>query len=227
MSTQTAVIVLGTSGLATARAIATNLLDSKIHGFAKRVQDADVLFEEPMHHIHRCFENGQPIIGVCASGILIRAVASVLSDKREEPPVIAVSEDGSSVVPLLGGYHGANELARELATALQAHPAITTAGDVSLGIALDAPPTGWHLANPEDAKDVTARLLAGETVSVDASLDWLDTTGLKTANDAQLKLRATINTDSPQPGELLYTPRKVVIGVIRQRLSTRGSHRSR
>ena len=213
MNSHTAIILLGPSGLETARSIAAIIPGSKVHGYAKRVQSADVLFEEPMHHIRSCFKNGQPIIGVCASGILIRAVASALSDKREEPPVIAAAEDGSSVVPLLGGHHGANELARELATAIEAHPAITTAGDVSLGIALDAPPSGWHLANPEDAKDVTARLLAGEPVSVDDKLDWLDTTNLKTDNDAQLKLRATIKADSPNSGELLYTPRKVVVGV--------------
>jgi cobalt-precorrin 5A hydrolase/precorrin-3B C17-methyltransferase len=42
----------------------------------------------------------------------------LLDDKRAEPPVIALAEDGSVAVPLLGGHHGANALARALADAL-------------------------------------------------------------------------------------------------------------
>ena len=68
-------------------------------------------------HIAALFAAGTPIVGLCASGILIRAVAPLLADKRGEPPVVAVAEDGSSVVPLLGGHRGANALARAIADA--------------------------------------------------------------------------------------------------------------
>ncbi len=108
------------------------------------------------------FAAGTPVVGVCAAGILIRAVAPLLADKRAEPPVIAVAEDGSAVVPLLGGHRGANALARRIAEALGVRPAITTAGDLSLGLALDEPPPGWRLANPAAAKPVMAGLLAGD-----------------------------------------------------------------
>src|SRR3546814_4821115 len=54
------------------------------------------------------FMAGRPVIGICAAGILIRAVASRLADKHSEPPLIAVAADGSAVVPLLGGHHGGN-----------------------------------------------------------------------------------------------------------------------
>ena len=115
-----------------------------------------------------------PVIGVCAAGILIRAVAPLLADKRAEPPVVAVAEDGSVVVPLLGGHHGANRLARRIAEALGGHAAVTTAGDVALGVALDDPPAGWRLANPEDAKAAMAALLSGATAVLDGeqSTPW-------------------------------------------------------
>ena len=70
--------------------------------------------------------------------------------------MVAVAEDGSAVVPLLGGHHGANALAREIAAALGISAAVTTAGDARFGLALDAPPAGWTLANPADAKAVMA-----------------------------------------------------------------------
>jgi cobalt-precorrin 5A hydrolase/precorrin-3B C17-methyltransferase len=106
------------------------------------------------------------VVGVCASGILIRAVAPLLSDKRGEPPVVSVSDDGAVVVPLLGGHRGANRLAAVIAEGLGAVAAVTTAGDVAMGVALDAPPMGYRLANPEDAKAAMAAMLAGEGVSV-------------------------------------------------------------
>ena len=61
---------------------------------------------------------------------------------------LAVAEDGSAAVPLLGGHRGANALARRLAAALGGHAAITTAGDLRFGLALDEPPPGWRARQP-------------------------------------------------------------------------------
>ena len=120
------------------------------------------------------FQAGRPIVALCASGILIRILAPLLADKRSEPPVIAVAEDGSVAVPLLGGHHGANALARRIAGLTGAVAAITTASDLRLGVALDEPPPGYVLANPEDAKPFAARLLAGEPVRIDGPAPWLE-----------------------------------------------------
>ena len=169
MSGQPRIIVLGTSGLATARGIAQCLTGAEIHGLADRVDGAERYFDDVGRHVRSCFEAGHAVIGVCASGILIRALAPILQNKHGEPPVIAVASDGSSVVPLLGGHHGGNEMARRIASALAGHAAVTTASDLHLAQALDDPPAGWVLANPEDAKAVMADLLAGVSAAVDAS----------------------------------------------------------
>ena len=153
------VLCLNAAGAALARTIAT-ALNVPLEGRAGRVPDADFHFDNALDHARDCFASGAPVIGVCAAGILIRAVAPLLSDKRTEPPVIAVADDGT-VLPLLGGHRGANRLAREVAQAIGGHAAITTAGDAALGLALDEPPAGWRLANPEAAKTVMAGLLSG------------------------------------------------------------------
>ncbi|TNC70345.1 precorrin-3B C(17)-methyltransferase [Rubellimicrobium roseum] len=141
-------------------------LGAALHGRAGRVPEAEVAFDDTLEHVRTLFAAGVPVVGVCAAGILIRAVAPLLSDKRAEPPVVAVAEDGSAVVPLLGGHRGANALARRIAEALGVTAAVTTAGDAALGIALDEPPEGWRLAEPEKAGAVMARLLAGEGAQV-------------------------------------------------------------
>src|SRR5262249_24046790 len=134
-------------------------------------------YDRAVPHLARLFAEGRPIVGVCAAGILIRAVAPLLDDKRAEPPVVALAEDGSVAVPLLGGHHGGNALARTLAGALGRVPAITTAGDLRLGLALDEPPPGWRIADPERVKPVAASLLAGRPVAlvedVHGAAGWL------------------------------------------------------
>jgi len=112
------------------------------------------------------FAEGHAIVGICAAGILIRGLAPLLADKRAEPPVVALAEDGSVAVPLLGGHGGANRLARQVADATGGNAAVTTAGDIGLGLALDEPPQGWTAANPERAKPLAAALLAGREVGL-------------------------------------------------------------
>ncbi len=130
-------------------------------------------FDDTVEHVRALFAAGVPVVGICAAGILVRAVAPLLADKRAEPPVIAVAEDGSAVVPLLGGHRGANRLARQVAELLGVSAAVTTGGDVALGVALDDPPPGWRLADPEAAKSVMAGLLAGEPYRLSGRADWL------------------------------------------------------
>lgn len=213
MSVSPAIIVLGPSGLDTALRIREAVPGSLIHGLGKRIADVDVSFETATRHIAELFRAGRPVIGICAAGILIRALASEVENKRDEPPVIAVSEDGSAVVPLLGGHHGANDLARDIASTLGCKPAITTAGDLRFGVALDAPPSGWTLANPYDAKDVMAALLAGKTARVTGDIPWLQESALPQSDDGEIKIAATINCDAGSPTHLVYHPRSLVLGV--------------
>ncbi|MFQ5954828.1 MAG: precorrin-3B C(17)-methyltransferase, partial [Kiloniellales bacterium] len=147
-----AVLALTAEGLGLARRLAAALPSAHTHGLAGRADGAEVTFEDTAGHLRRLFAEGVPIVGVCAAGILIRALAPKLADKRREPPVVAVSEDGSAVVPLLGGDHGANALARAIATASGGTAAVTTAGALRLGLSLEAPPPGWRIGNPDMVK---------------------------------------------------------------------------
>ena len=207
-----AVIAMNEGGLPLARRIA-GALQGEVHAPAARVDDPRVVpFDGGAEHLRALFGAGRPIVGVMAAGALVRILAPALADKRVEPPVLAVSEDGRSVVPLLGGHHGANDLATRLAEVLEGHAAITTAGEVRLGLALDAPPPGWSLA-AGDAKAAMAALLAGARVEADPALDWLS--GLRGGKgDAVVRLAVTRGI-GPEAGPLtlLYRPRDHVLGL--------------
>ena len=165
MAVEPVVICLSRSGEKMAWRVA-EILGVALHGRLERVDRAHVYFENALDHIRMLFASGTPVVGVCAAGILVRAVAPVLNDKTTEPPVIAVPDDGSTVVPLLGGHRGANRLARQIAEGLASHAAVTTAGDAAMGVALDEPPRGYRLANGADAKGAMAAMLSGVGVTV-------------------------------------------------------------
>lgn len=163
--------------------------------------------------IAQLFQAGRPVIGICAAGILIRAVAPHLADKQSEPPLIAVAADGSSVVPLLGGHHGANLLSRRIAGLLQGIPAITTAGDLAFGLGLDEPPEGYTLANPQDAKGVMATLLRGGGISIKGEAPWLADSKLPIGDDGALLIEVTHRSVEGSPEHLVYHPRSIAVGV--------------
>ncbi|MEM7745392.1 MAG: precorrin-3B C(17)-methyltransferase [Pseudomonadota bacterium] len=166
------VVCLTGSAVSLAETIAA-AVGGTVHGRDGRVETA-VSFGETTAHIRALFAAGHPVIGLCAAGILIRSVAPLLSDKHAEPPVLAVAENGSAVVPLLGGHHGANDLARQIATAIGITASVTTASDLSLGVALDAPPPGWRLDSPESVGPVTAALLSGHSCRVSNAPPFLN-----------------------------------------------------
>lgn len=160
----------------------------------------------------RLFVEGRPIIGVCAAGILIRLLAPSLEDKRKEPPVLAVSQDGASVVPLLGGHRGANRLARRLAEALGGTPAITTASDSKFAHGLDEPPPGWVLGTPLDAKPAMMALLAGAKLQVDGHAPFLAEAGYPVSSSGAVKVLVTEHVQRIERG-IVYHPRTLVAGV--------------
>jgi cobalt-precorrin 5A hydrolase/precorrin-3B C17-methyltransferase len=138
----------------------------------------------------RLFRENTPIIGVCAAGILIRLLAPLLGDKHAEPAVLAVSQDGAHIVPLLGGHHGANRLAREIAAGLGGVAALTTASDSQFARGLDEPPTGWVLEDPDSARPAMAAVLAGASIALEGHAPWLAEAGYPMASDGTLRVAA-------------------------------------
>ncbi|MCR9146937.1 MAG: precorrin-3B C(17)-methyltransferase [Rhodobacteraceae bacterium] len=201
------VLALSRSGEAVAHRVAA-CLGAPVHGREGRVARADAFFANALDHARDLFAAGIPVVGVCASGILIRAVAPLLSDKRAEPPVVSVSDDGSVVVPLLGGHRGANRLAARIAGALDAVAAVTTAGDVAMGVALDTPPEGFRLANPDDAKAAMAALLAGQGLTVTGE----NVFGVEATGGAVELVVSEAPTETG-PLRLVYHPQRHVLGV--------------
>jgi cobalt-precorrin 5A hydrolase / cobalt-factor III methyltransferase / precorrin-3B C17-methyltransferase len=211
-----AVVVLGPSAAALGCRVRDLLPEARLYGPRAHRGAWDDRYDRALPLLRRLFGEGRPIVGLCASGILIRALAPLLDDKAAEPPVVALAEDGSVAVPLLGGHRGANAIARALAEALGGIAAITTAGDLRLGLALDAPPPGWQIANPERVKPIAAALIAGAPVALDeecCAAGWLRAGSVAWAGAAECGIRVTDRAVGPDEGALVFHPPVLALGV--------------
>ncbi|WP_434110573.1 precorrin-3B C(17)-methyltransferase [Paraburkholderia caffeinilytica] len=210
--TPPAIVILGTGALATARRIQTLYAGCQVHALQGRVE-ADVSYTELGAHLCDLYTRGTPIVALCAAGIVIRCVAPLLSNKGAEPPVLAVAEDGSAVVPLLGGLAGVNVMAREIAAALAVAPAITTSGELRFGTCVLNPPEGYTLADITQGKRFVSDLLAGESTRVEGEAPWLDEAQLPRSESARLAIRVTPHAWDGRDDELVIHPRSVVAAV--------------
>ncbi|WP_443700581.1 precorrin-3B C(17)-methyltransferase [Pseudomonas sp.] len=204
-----AIVILGQGSLATARRIAQVYPGAVIHGLLGRVDGADQTYSEFGTTLRQLYQQGTPLIALCAAGIVIRSLAPLLLEKGEEPAVLAVAEDGSAVVPLLGGLGGVNGMAREIAAALGATAAITTSGELRFGTCLLNPPTGYQLADLELGKRFVSDLLAGESVRIEGAAPWLDQANLPQDQQARLAIHVGSAERVPAPNELLIYPQNV------------------
>lgn len=117
---------------------------------------------------------GNALLFIGACGIAVRAVASHIKDKLSDVPVLVLDEKGHYVIPILSGHvGGANELAHLLAEKTGAVPVITTATDLNEKFAVDvfAAKNGLHIVNRDGIARVSAKVLAGETVTMSIEPD--------------------------------------------------------
>lgn len=128
----------------------------------------DLLFEikteeeSTKDFVAKSFEMKAPIVFIGATGIAVRFIASYVSDKLSDSPVIVIDENAKFVIPILSGHVGrANELATKLSKRLNATAVITTATDVEETFSVDvfAVKNGLEILNREGIRKVSSKLL--------------------------------------------------------------------
>ena len=212
-----AIIVLGPAAMALAERLRAMAPGSRIHGLRSRLgvlgADCDELYDDFGIRLRELHAGESPVLALCAAGIIIRALAPRLADddKLQGAAVLAVAPDGSSVVPLLGGLRGANDLAREIALSLDGHAAITTSGELRFGTCLLQPPPGYVLADIEHGKRLVSGLLAGDTIRIEGEAPWLDQVDLPRAAAATHSLQISASIQAPDASSLRIYPRNLVL----------------
>lgn len=138
---------------------------------AQRLPSAEFfpLKKDLSSEIARLFKKYDALVFIMATGIVVRLIAPLIKDKRTDPAVVVLDEQGKFVISLLSGHiGGANELAKHIAKITGGQAVITTASDVQGKLAVDtlAVQLKCEIEDFTKAKEVTAAIVNGGRVGL-------------------------------------------------------------
>lgn len=183
----------------------------------KNLDDAVIL--EPDQKVSQVFQDHwldfDGFICIMASGIVVRSVAPLISNKKTDPCLVVMDEKGQHAISLLSGHiGGGNDLARQAAAISGGQPIITTASDTLNLTSLDIWAQDQQLV--ADNKTITR---ASSTLVNQGHLQVFsevpvhslppDLIGSQNRDKADL----IISNSSPGADELIFHPHNLVIGV--------------
>ncbi len=115
------------------------------------------------------FQRYRGLILIISLGAVVRMIAPLLRDKKTDPAVVVIDDRAEHVISVLSGHlGGANQLTREVAELLGAHPVVTTASDVQQTIPVDlfGSQFGWKIEDFAKTTPVSAAVVNEERVLV-------------------------------------------------------------
>ncbi|MCK9151127.1 cobalt-precorrin 5A hydrolase [Methanobacterium alcaliphilum] len=158
-----AIISLTESGKTLAENLKIMLLEDstifKVDTFHKNIKST----------LNNIFSEYDAIIGIMATGIMVRNLADLLKTKTTDPAVIVMDEKGNNIISLLSGHlGGANQLSYKISDFLNSNPVITTATDVNGLIGIDelARKYYWKIKNPNQIRFFNREILHGEKIKL-------------------------------------------------------------
>jgi len=167
--------------------------------------------------LQQCWQEYDNLICIMATGIVVRTLAPLLTDKRRDPAVVVCDERGRFAISLLSGHlGGGNALAEQVAGLLAGQAVITTASDVLGRTALDlwAADLGLAVADQRSLTRVMGKLVNQGAVSLysDYPLPELpaDIERQEQAETADLVI--TSRTDVQTVGAVLH-PQALIAGI--------------
>ena len=113
--------------------------------------------------------NYDAFVFIGAMGICIRTIAPYVEDKQKDPAVVCVDSFGNHVISVLSGHiGGANDLTRQIASALGVEPVITTQSDNAGLWAIDTiyENYDWHMSHVGNLNTAIGKFVNREKVAL-------------------------------------------------------------
>ncbi|HEX7467174.1 MAG TPA: cobalt-precorrin 5A hydrolase [Methanobacterium sp.] len=113
----------------------------------------DIFHKNVRKTLNDIFSGYDCILGIMATGIMVRNVCSLIKSKTEDPAVLVMDEKGKHVISLLSGHlGGGNEFTLKIAQITGADPVITSATDVNGKMGVDSMARKYHLFTDDPGK---------------------------------------------------------------------------
>lgn len=176
--------------------------------------------------VDETFDTCDCIIGIMASGIMIRAIASHVESKLSDPAVLLVDDNAKFVISLLSGHMGgANDLTQYISSILDSTPVITTSTDVNNKIGIDSIAKRYYfnLENPRNIKFINKALVNNRLVNLTLpqSLDYITDDNLRKSYNIIFDNGINHVLAEIDGHEVILRPKKIVMGIgARRDIST-------
>lgn len=132
----------------------------------------DIFHKNVKKTLIEIFHQYDCILGIMASGIMIRSICPLMKNKLTDPAVLIMDEGGKHIISFLSGHFGGgNHFALKIAEVIGADPVITTATDVQgkMGIDTLARKYFFTLKDPFNVVVINQALVNGEMVQLAVS----------------------------------------------------------
>lgn len=109
------------------------------------------------------------IIGIMATGILVRSIAKKIKNKAIDPAILAMDDNGKFTISLLSGHLGrANELTLKISKLINSEPVITTATDTNNKIGIDSLSNKyyWEIINKNEILEFNKAILDEKNIKI-------------------------------------------------------------
>ncbi|MDO5410438.1 MAG: cobalt-precorrin 5A hydrolase [Lachnospiraceae bacterium] len=166
------------------------------------------------------FQSSDVLIFIGAAGIAVRGIAPWVRDKKTDPAVLVIDEQGNFVISLLSGHiGGANEMTRQVAQVLGAAAVITTGTDVNHTFAVDAfaAKNQLQIEDMQLAKKIAAALIDREAVGFFSELPAENKVPEVLVTDKTLPVkyavRVTVHHLDENPSVLRLIPKNIHLGI--------------
>lgn len=190
-----------------------NLKLEKDHTIIK----VDFYHKQVKQTLKKIFREYDCILGIMASGIMIRNICPMIKNKTIDPSVLVMDEKGTHVISLLSGHlGGGNEHAVKIAELVGAEPVITTATDVNGKMGIDTLARKYFMELDElsNMLHINTALVSGEKVKlkVPPRFKYLFEDELVSNSYEEDSSLEAIET-SVKNTKITLTPKMVVVGV--------------
>ncbi len=187
------------------------------------MSDSTIIKVEIFHknvktNIDAGFRDFDCIIGIMATGIVIRNICPIIKNKEIDPAVLVIDENGKHVISLLSGHlGGANKLTLKIADLIGSDPVITTSTDLNQKFGIDCVASKYFfkIEPISNIKKINSDLINDKTVKIDYNSNYDYLWDDKLINNTYHKgsknsSKLLVSTDSIK---LELVSKKIVIGL--------------
>ncbi|WP_084790299.1 cobalt-precorrin 5A hydrolase [Methanosphaera sp. WGK6] len=182
-----------------------------------------ILYVEQYHKnvketVKNIFNEFDCIIGIMASGIMIRSIAPHVNSKLSDPAVLLIDDNANFTISLLSGHFGgANDLTLKIASIINSTPVITTSTDVNNKIGIDSIAKRFYcsLENHKNIKFINKALVDNKLVDLylPSKFSFILSKDIENSYNIHIDDKIDVIRSSINGHDVILKPKSLVMGI--------------